>query len=110
MKSKSHEPPRASRPTPGRPTAIAAAGRIEHLLDVAAEVFIENGYEGASVGEIARRANASKQTLYSRYPTKAELFLAVMSGRCERCFARISGILDPAGLWPKVSRSSPKKC
>lgn len=55
---------------------------------------MENGYEGASVGEIARQANASKQTLYSRYPTKAKLFMAVMGGRCEGIFERIVTILE----------------
>lgn len=78
----------------GRPSASEAATRIGHLLDVAAEVFMEKGYEGASVGEIASRANASKQTLYSRYPTKAELFTAVMSRRCEEGLIRFTDILQ----------------
>jgi len=33
---------------------------LEHLLDIAADVFKEHGYEGASIGEIAQRAGASK--------------------------------------------------
>lgn len=82
------------RPT-GRPSATEAATRIESLLDIAAEVFMEKGYEGTSVGEIAHRANASKQTLYSRYPTKAELFIAVLNRRCEAGFLRAAEILHP---------------
>ncbi|HTT20867.1 MAG TPA: TetR/AcrR family transcriptional regulator [Candidatus Sulfotelmatobacter sp.] len=76
----------------GRPSVAEAAGRIEKLLDVAAEVFLEKGFEGASVGEIVRRANASKQTLYSRYPTKAELFSAVMKRRSEAGFAILTDV------------------
>ena len=79
----------------GRPAAGEVEQRIEKLLDVATKVFIENGYEGTSVGEIARRANASKQTLYSRYPSKSDLFTAVMSRLCEAGFARIADILRP---------------
>jgi len=82
----------AKRRTVGRPTAAESAERIEKLLDIAAEVFLENGFDGASVDEIARRANASKQTLYSRYPTKAELFSAVMKRRSEAGFAILSDI------------------
>jgi len=77
----------------GRPSAEEASDRIENLLDVAAELFLENGYEGASVGEIATRANASKQTLYSRYSTKKDLFTAVMRRRAEAGFEILTDIL-----------------
>jgi AcrR family transcriptional regulator len=52
---------------------------MEHLLDVATEVFLEHGYEHANVSEITTRAGASKRTIYSRYQTKAELFVAVVT-------------------------------
>ncbi len=55
--------------------------RVAELLDIATEVFIERGFEGASTNEIARRANCSKTTLYCRFPTKQELFIAVLD-RC----------------------------
>ena len=62
----------------GRPSAAEAEGRIERLLDVAAEVFVEKGFDRASVYEIVKRAGASKETVYRRFPTKGELFSAVM--------------------------------
>ena len=65
----------------GRPAKCAVAGRMENLLDTATAVFLEHGYEHANVSEIARRAGASKGTIYSRYPTKAELFAAVFTRR-----------------------------
>jgi TetR/AcrR family transcriptional regulator of autoinduction and epiphytic fitness len=67
---------------------------MEHLLDVAAEVFMERGYEGTSVGEIAQRAGASKQTLYVRYASKAEIFKAVMQRRSETAHMNFSDILS----------------
>lgn len=80
--------------SPGRPCAEATAGRIADLLAIAAEVFMERGYAGASVAEIAQRANASKQTLYSRYRSKADLFTAVMNQRCEDAMVRVTDILE----------------
>jgi TetR/AcrR family transcriptional regulator of autoinduction and epiphytic fitness len=79
--------------SPGRPSASESTARIESLLDVAAEVFTERGYQGASLDEIARRAGASKQTLYARFPSKAELFQAVLKRETERAHLRFSGIL-----------------
>lgn len=52
--------------------------RINELLDVASEVFLEFGFEATIMSTIARRAKASKETFYSRYPNKEELFKAVV--------------------------------
>lgn len=62
--------------------------RVAELLDIATEVFIQHGFEGASTNEIARRANCSKTTFYSRFPTKEKLFLAVLERRMEYVFSR----------------------
>ena len=40
--------------------------------------FFEKGYGRANTSEIARRAKTSKQTLYSLFPTKADLFVGVI--------------------------------
>lgn len=69
--------------------------RVSELLDIATEVFIEHGFEGASTNEIARRANCSKQTLYSRFPTKAKLFIAVVERRMESIFNQFATALPP---------------
>ena len=47
----------------------------ERLLQAAAEVFAENGYEKAGVAEIARRAGVTTGAIYSRYSGKAELLI-----------------------------------
>ena len=51
--------------------------KIDQVLEGAREVFLSDGFEGANVDEIARRADVSKATLYSYFPTKTELFLTV---------------------------------
>jgi TetR/AcrR family transcriptional regulator, mexJK operon transcriptional repressor len=58
--------------------------RLGELLDVATEVFTREGFAAASTNEIARRANSSKTTFYSRFPTKEKLFLAVIERRMSR--------------------------
>jgi AcrR family transcriptional regulator len=44
------------------------------VLEAAVEVFANDGYFGATVDEIARRAGASKAILFRRYQTKDALF------------------------------------
>jgi TetR/AcrR family transcriptional regulator of autoinduction and epiphytic fitness len=87
-------PSRRPAKSPGRPRADESEARIQALLDVAADVFIERGYEGASLDEIARRANASKQTMYVRFPSKANLFEAVVRSQTDEAYLRFSGILN----------------
>ena len=73
------------RPKPnGLPPAQAKQLRTDALLDKAAEVFLELGYEAASTAEIAKRASVSKQTLYAGFRTKRKLFLAVIDYRTSK--------------------------
>lgn len=67
--------------------------RLTALLDVAAEIFISEGFSAASTNEIARRANSSKTTFYSRFPTKEHLFLAVIERRIDGIFQQVAGSL-----------------
>jgi AcrR family transcriptional regulator len=63
----------------GRPPR-ALAGEVEkRILDAAEKVFLERGFEGASVDEIADVARAGKPTIYARFPGKEALFAAVMA-------------------------------
>ncbi|MFJ6533221.1 TetR/AcrR family transcriptional regulator [Microbacterium sp. NPDC091662] len=60
--------------TPGRP-----AGRTgEALLDTARDVFLEFGYAGASMDEVAKRARISKASLYREHASKSALYAAVV--------------------------------
>ena len=60
----------------------------ERILSATTAVFLEKGFERASTNEIARRARTSKQTLYALFPTKADLFVGVMSAHTEDLFSR----------------------
>ena len=85
MKTVQHEP----RPIRAR----LDEERLTKLLDVAAEIFISEGFSAASTNEIARRANSSKTTFYSRFPTKEHLFLAVIERRINGIFQQVAGTL-----------------
>jgi AcrR family transcriptional regulator len=51
------------------------------LIDAAAAVFAEKGYDGAGVAEIARRAGYTTGAIYGRFTGKAELLLAAIESR-----------------------------
>ena len=66
-------------------TATVRKGRkFDQVLEGARQVFMADGFEGASVDEIARVANVSKATLYSYFPEKRLLFMEVATSECER--------------------------
>src|SRR3974390_1263296 len=50
----------------------------EHILLTAKEVFLEFGFERASMDVIAERAKTSKRTLYAHFESKEKLYLAVI--------------------------------
>lgn len=78
----------------GLSPAEAGRIRVDHLLDIAAAIFLEQGYEGASTTEIAKRANASKQTFYTRFASKEKLFLAVIDHRTSKLPAQFELLFE----------------
>jgi TetR/AcrR family transcriptional repressor of mexJK operon len=55
---------------------MAAVSHRERVLRAATAAFLTEGYR-SSVERIARRAGVAKQTVYSHFPSKDELFQAV---------------------------------
>lgn len=51
------------------------------LLDAAAEVFVERGFQGAGVEVIAARAGYTRGAFYSNFSTKEELFAELLQER-----------------------------
>lgn len=56
--------------------------RREAILDVASDVFLEEGYANASMSTIAARVGGSKGTLYNYFKNKEELFAAYVVRHC----------------------------
>lgn len=66
-------------------TPMVRKGRkFDQVLEGARSVFMADGFEGASVDDIAREAGVSKATLYSYFPDKRLLFMEVANQECAR--------------------------
>ena len=62
----------------GRPSRAAALQLRDRILEVAAELFLTEGYGSTSIEAVAARAGISKRTFYHRFDDKAALFAAVV--------------------------------
>src|SRR5258708_22025925 len=70
-----------TKPRPDRPRLDRDARR-EAILDVAQDVFLEEGFANASMSTIAARLGGSKGTLYNYFKSKDDLFNAYVERRC----------------------------
>jgi AcrR family transcriptional regulator len=52
--------------------------RRQHILDAAAKVFVDRGYRGATVRDVAKEAGVADGTIYSVFASKSELLDALM--------------------------------
>jgi len=63
---------------------ITRGRKFDQVLEGARVVFMKDGFEGASVDDIAKTAGVSKATLYSYFPDKRLLFAEVAKCECHR--------------------------
>ena len=68
----------AAHPTPLRLVGDEDSSKRRQILDGASKVFMDLGFDGASMGEIARAAGVSKGTLYVYFADKSRLFEAIV--------------------------------
>jgi AcrR family transcriptional regulator len=63
-------------------TAETASGfdtaKRQQIMEGARRMFLEHGFDGASIGDIVRAAGVSKGTLYAYFPGKEKLFEALV--------------------------------
>ena len=67
----------AARATAGEEDADSS--KVRQILDGARDVFLRLGFDGASMGDVARAAGVSKGTLYVYFENKSELFSALIA-------------------------------
>lgn len=58
--------------------------RRAQLLDAASDVFTSKGYHAAAMDDIAVAAGVSKPVLYQHFPSKLDLYLALVDSSCDR--------------------------
>jgi AcrR family transcriptional regulator len=74
------------------PADALSPERRQAILDGAGRVFARDGYEGASMAQIAREIGVSKGTLYNYFPSKAALFSGFISTGCDQSLKHIFDI------------------
>jgi AcrR family transcriptional regulator len=71
--------------------------RRQQLLDVARSLFAEKGFDGASVEEIAHRANVSKPVVYEHFGGKEGVYAVVVDREMHYLLAQmISALAEDA--------------
>jgi len=79
-------------------TAGAELGRSARkrsaILDAARSLFLQGGYAGTSMDDVAARAAVSKQTVYKHFVDKERLFTAIITGDIEETEQLTQSLVD----------------
>lgn len=84
----------------GRPQGRREASRQlrrEAIVEVASQSFLEKGYADTTMSDIAATLGGSKGTLWSYFPSKEELFEAVIDQLTRAFRAELTQALGPGG-------------
>jgi AcrR family transcriptional regulator len=73
---------------------LPRSARRKQLLGAAQEVFVAQGYHAAAMDEIADRAGVSKPVLYQHFPSKLELYLALLEQHAEALERQVRDALE----------------
>jgi AcrR family transcriptional regulator len=76
VKSDTEDRPRGSR--------LPRSARRAQLLQSALTVFVSQGYHSTAMDDVAERAGVSKPVLYQHFPSKLDLYLALLDAACEQ--------------------------
>ncbi len=74
---------------------IKRGRKYDQVVEGARQIFLQEGFEGASVDLIARAAGVSKATLYSYFPDKRLLFMEVATVECCRTAYDQTDVIAP---------------
>jgi AcrR family transcriptional regulator len=77
--------------------AVRKADRRRTILEVAERSFLDRGFADTSMSTIASELGGSKTTLWSYFPSKDELFAAVIDTKIEAFRRVLDEALIPAG-------------
>ena len=79
---------------PARGVRLPRRERRAQLLDAARTVFVTQGYHAAAMDDIAEKAGVSKPVLYQHFPSKQELYLALLDESVESLTTAVRGALE----------------
>jgi AcrR family transcriptional regulator len=73
------------------PTAADDNAKRRQIVEGARAIFLQHGFDAASMSDIARTAGVSKGTLYVYFDNKEQLFQAIVH---EECLVHVEGTFD----------------
>src|SRR5712664_2195092 len=76
---------------PSRADGPEDSAKRRQIMDGARAVFLAQGFDAASMSDIARAAGVSKGTLYVYFENKEQLFGAIVE---RECLAHAEGVFD----------------
>lgn len=63
-------------------TRVPAEGRRQQIIDVATTLFARQGFNGTTTRQIAQRASVNEAIIFRHFPTKEDLYWAVIETQC----------------------------
>ena len=81
------------RPKPNKHALRTAETRAK-LLDVASQLFTEQGFENTRLEQVAVRAGYTRGAIYAHYGNKEDLFLDLLREQFKRRFAQLRVVLE----------------
>lgn len=86
------------------PRASSRDTRRKAILDIARDVFLDQGYAATSMSQVAARLGGSKGTLYNYFSSKDDLFAAMVTEECEVEFLAMTEFQPTAGVEESLRR------
>ncbi|MGI9605988.1 MAG: TetR/AcrR family transcriptional regulator [Acidimicrobiales bacterium] len=74
----------------------------QRILDTALDHFGTRGYDGTSLDALARELDIRKQSILYYYPSKAELFAAVVDEAANTFIDELDDVVEAIDVWAQV--------
>jgi AcrR family transcriptional regulator len=72
---------------------LTGAQRRDAILDAALPLFAKDGYAGTSINEVVAATGVTKPVVYEHFPSKRDLYLALLHREAEAMFTQIADTL-----------------
>jgi AcrR family transcriptional regulator len=79
---------------PGTAVRLSRPERRTQLLAAARATFVESGYHAAAMDDIAERAGVSKPVLYQHFPSKLELYVALVGQAADELVGAVRAAIN----------------
>lgn len=70
-----------TKPTPALPRRLSAENRREQIMQAATQLFIERGFEGVSMADLASQLQTSRATIYTYFPSTEAILDALFQDK-----------------------------